>query len=85
MEQQSATYFHAAAKRARRLLADATTPSIKERLGAEARRYEQMAKKVEKAIERGEGDAPAGETLAEDPRDRDPLSEGIELLYSRRG
>jgi len=62
LEQQSAAHYHAAAKRARRLLAEATTPSVKERLGEEAARYEQIARKIERAFEQEPQDEPARET-----------------------
>ena len=51
MERESATYHRAEAARTRKLLADATTPRLKEHLQAEVARHEQLAAEVERASE----------------------------------
>jgi hypothetical protein len=51
VERKSATYHRAEAARARSLLAEATTPRLKEHLEAAIARHEQIAAKVENASE----------------------------------
>jgi hypothetical protein len=51
LKQQPASYYHAAAARARRFLAEATTRGLKEHLGEEVARYEQLAEEIERASE----------------------------------
>jgi hypothetical protein len=53
LEQKPATYHRAEAARARKLLAEATTPRLKEHLEAEVARHEQLAAEVERASEPG--------------------------------
>jgi hypothetical protein len=53
LEQQPASYYRAAAARARRLLAEATTRGLKEHLGEEVARYEQLAEEIERVSEPG--------------------------------
>jgi len=55
LEQQPATYYRAAAARARRLRAEATTRrlKLKEHLGEEIARYERIAEEIERASEPG--------------------------------
>ena len=50
LEQQPASY-RAAAARARRLRAEATTRRLKEHLGEEVARYERLAEEIERASE----------------------------------
>ena len=51
MERRSASYHHAAAARARRLWAEATTPWVKDRLEVEILIHEQIAAEIERASE----------------------------------
>jgi len=51
LEQKPATYHRAEAARARKLLAEATMPRLKEHLEAEVARHEQLAAEVERASE----------------------------------
>ena len=51
LEQQPASYYRAAAARARRLRAEATTRRLKEHLGEEVARYERLAEEIERASE----------------------------------
>ena len=51
MEPTSAEYHRAAAARARRLLAEATTPWVKERLEVEMVQHQQIAAEIERASE----------------------------------
>jgi hypothetical protein len=51
MQLKSAAYHRAEAARTRRLLAEATTPWLKERLQDAIARYEQIAAEVERASE----------------------------------
>jgi hypothetical protein len=60
MEQRSAAYHRAAAARARRLRAEATTPWLKEHLENAIAQYEQIAAEVERASE-PDGDAASAE------------------------
>ena len=55
LKQRLAAYYRAAAARGRRLLAEATTPWLKEHLGAEIARHEQIAEEIERASEPGVG------------------------------
>jgi hypothetical protein len=57
IEQKPAAYYRAAAARARRLRAEATTRWLKDRLGAEIARYERIAEEIARASERGSEDA----------------------------
>src|SRR5438045_8491799 len=59
LEQQPASYYRAAAARARRLRAEATTRRLKEHLGEEVARYERLAEEIERASEPGSELAPA--------------------------
>ena len=59
LEQQPASYYRAAAARARRLRAEATTRRLKEHLGEEVARYERLAEEIERASEPGSDFAPA--------------------------
>lgn len=59
LEQQPASYYRAAAARARRLRAEATTRRLKEHLGEEVARYERLAQEIERASEPGSDFAPA--------------------------
>jgi hypothetical protein len=52
LEQQPAAYYHAAAARARRLQAEATTPSVKQHLGEVIERSERLAEEVTRASEK---------------------------------
>jgi hypothetical protein len=63
LEQQPASYYRAAAARARRLLAEATTRGLKEHLGEEVARYEQLAEEIERVSEPG-SDFAAAEVAA---------------------
>ena len=63
LEQQPASYYRAAAARARRLRAEATTRRLKEHLGEEVARYERITEEIERASEPGSDFAPA-ETAA---------------------
>jgi hypothetical protein len=56
MEQRSAAYHRAAAARARRLRAEATTPWLKEHLENTIAQHEQIAAEIERASE-PDGDA----------------------------
>jgi hypothetical protein len=51
LEQQPANHYRAAAARARRLRAEATTRRLKEHLGEEVARYERLAEEMERASE----------------------------------
>jgi hypothetical protein len=51
LEQKSAAYHRAAAARARRLLAQATTPRVKNRLEVEMVQHQQIAAEIESACE----------------------------------
>jgi len=51
LEQQSAAYHRAAAARARKLRAEATTPRLKEHLEDEIAQHEQIAEEIERASE----------------------------------
>jgi hypothetical protein len=51
LKQRLATYYRAIAARGRRLLTEATTPWLKEHLGAEIARHEQIAEEIERACE----------------------------------
>ena len=66
MSTQSAEYHRAAAARARKLRADATTRWLKERLEDEIAQHEQIAEEIERASdpneEEGERPALASET-----------------------
>ena len=63
LEQQPASDYHrAAAARARRLRAEATTRRLKEHLGEEVTRYERLAEEIERASEPGSEFAPAEAT-----------------------
>jgi len=55
LKQRLTTYYRAAAARGRRLLAEATTPWLKEHLGTEIARHEQIAEEIERASEPGVG------------------------------
>ena len=55
LKQRLAAYYRAAAARGRRLLAEATTPWLKEHLGAEIARHEQLAEEIDRASEPGVG------------------------------
>jgi hypothetical protein len=59
LEQQPGSYYRAAAARARRLRAEATTRRLKEHLGEEVARYERLAEEIERASEPGSDFAPA--------------------------
>ena len=59
MEQQPANHYRAAAARARRLRAEATTRRLKEHLGEEVARYERLAEEIERVSETGSDFAPA--------------------------
>jgi hypothetical protein len=52
LEQQPAAYYRAAAERARRLQAEATTPRLKQYLGEVIERSERLAEEVESASEK---------------------------------
>lgn len=51
LKQRLAAHYRAAAARGRRLLTGATTPWLKERLGAEIGRHEQIAEEIERGAE----------------------------------
>jgi hypothetical protein len=51
LKQQLAAYYRAAANQGRRLLMGATSPWLKEHLGAEIARYERLAEEIERAPE----------------------------------
>jgi hypothetical protein len=51
MEHRSAEYHRAAAARARRLLAEATTSWVKEQLAEAMKRHDQIAAEIERASE----------------------------------
>lgn len=59
LEQQPASCYRAAAARARRLRAEATTRRLKEHLGEEVARYERLAQEIERASQPGSDFAPA--------------------------
>ena len=52
LEQQPVAYYRAAAERARRLQAEATTPRLKQYLGEMIERSERLAEEVESASEK---------------------------------
>ena len=65
VKQRLAAYYRAAAAQGRRLLTGATTPWLKERLGAEIGRCEQIAEEIEMASEAGaDAKPPRDETAA---------------------
>jgi len=65
LEQRSAAYYRAAAARARRLRAEATTLWLKEHLENEIAQHEQIAAEIERASEPGADAASArAETAA---------------------
>ena len=84
MEQRSAAYHRAAAARARRLRAEATTLWLKEHLENEIAQHEQIAAEIERASEPGADAASArAETAAlssETPGDDNP---GVRLIPLR--
>ena len=49
LKQRLAAYYRTAAARGRRLLTEATTPWLKEHLGSEIARHEQIAEEIERA------------------------------------
>ena len=51
LERRSAAYHRAAAARARRLLAEATTPWVKEQLAEAMARHDQIAAEIDRASE----------------------------------
>jgi hypothetical protein len=53
LKQRLAAYYRAAAAQGRRLLTGATSPWLKERLGAEIGRCERIAEEIERATEPG--------------------------------
>jgi hypothetical protein len=53
LKQRLAAYYRAAAARGRRLLTEATTPWLKELLGAEIARHEQIAEEIERSPDPG--------------------------------
>jgi len=65
MEQRSADYHRAAAARARRLRAEATTPWLKEHLESAIAQHEQIAAEIKRASEPdGEAVSSQDETAA---------------------
>ena len=63
LERRSAAYHRAAAARARRLLAEATTPWVKEQLAEAMARHDQIAAEIDRASEPDANAAPShGET-----------------------
>lgn len=58
MENSSAAYHRAAAARARRLRAEATTPWLKERLEGEIAWHDQKVEEIERACEVGADEEP---------------------------
>jgi hypothetical protein len=65
LEGRSAAYHRAAAARARRLLAEATTPWVKEQLAAAVANHEQIAGEIERALETdADASSPEDETPA---------------------
>jgi hypothetical protein len=75
LKQRLAAHYRAAAARGRRLLTGATAPCLKERLGAEIGRHEQIAEEIESGAEPDATSAPpqdetaalSGETPADNP------------------
>src|SRR5438034_11307437 len=68
MEQRSAAYHRAAAARARRLRADATTRWLKEQLEDAIARHEQIAAEIERASE-PDADAPSAQSAQKEATD----------------
>jgi hypothetical protein len=66
VKQRFATYYRAAAARGRSLLTKATTPWLREHLGAEIARCERMAEEIERAPEPD----PKREQESRSPRDK---------------
>jgi hypothetical protein len=66
LRQPLAAYYRAAAANARRLLIGATTPWLKERLGAEIGRCERIAEEIERAPD-AEAQSPGGEHVPAAP------------------
>jgi hypothetical protein len=64
VKQRLAAHYRAAAARGRRLLTGATTPWLKERLGAEIGRQEQIAEEIERGAEPDANSAPPQEETA---------------------
>jgi hypothetical protein len=80
MEQKPAAYYGAAAERARRLRADATTRRLKEHLAAEIARYESIAEEIQRASERGAEEEAA---LTNETPGPNPLIRGSEIPLGR--
>jgi hypothetical protein len=57
VRQRLAAYYSAAAARGRRLLTRATTPWLREHLGAEIARCDSMAEEIERATEPAVGNS----------------------------
>lgn len=60
LKQQLAEHYRAAATRGRTLLAEATTPWLKERIGAEIGRCDRIVEEIEMASEPGRGEPATG-------------------------
>jgi hypothetical protein len=71
MEQRSAAYHRAAAARARRLRAEATTPWSKGHLGNAIDEHEQIAEEIERASE-PDGDAVSSQDETPAPSSETP-------------
>jgi hypothetical protein len=65
-KQRLAAHYRAAAARGRKLLTGATTPWLKERLGAEIGRHEQIAEEIERGAEPDANSAPPQEKAGSD-------------------
>lgn len=83
-EQQPATYYRIAAERARRLQADATTPSVKQYLDRMVAHCEQLAGKVETGVSPGPDSGSAGMPRMARNRDR-PSIEVLQELPWKTG
>ena len=75
--QQPASYYRAAAARARRLRAEATTRRLKEHLGEEVARYERLAEEIERASEPGSDFAPRRNGSRLQKQNPRPIVEGF--------
>jgi hypothetical protein len=64
LKQRLAAHYRAAAARGRRLLTGATAPCLKERLGAEIGRHEQIAEEIESGAEPDATSAPPQDETA---------------------
>jgi hypothetical protein len=93
LKQRLAAHYRAAAARGRRLLTGATTPWLKERLGAEIGRHEQIAEEIERGAEPDANSAShrtrpphfQAKPPADNPGARPDPFLGHRALWSKRG